>query len=727
MSASTEIFETLRLEAAGFTRHVHRTTGARVTPQAMTTFLGEAVKRYVAAGGVAELTDAVVADTCRSITAFCVRQPVRVYSDARQRLFRAMRPKAKAWATANLRAQCAARRDVQVVEVDRVGLGAYVERETTAFVAVPGQACSDKEREAVCAALTQFFGRMKPGQQRPVVRPNRTTVGMQETSYQVETVVGYEDALAAEDGRAARLLSIDAILARLQSDHIVMSGETTPEGLTDVTTTVGLKGVTRASVRGAVERLRGQPRRAAAIDRLPPTARDLVGAIEAELPQNRISVVEVDAVCRKLWAPPRTLEGRRQHVRRLRVAAEAIAAADIALHVAVVGSHVVFGRGRRLPEGEKLQAIVDGALAPKRGRRGVVALSHGLVPARQGLWGTEEGEIAKAVCRVAASQGGHDDVWTTLAAVGKTGAAQDFSTVWDAAGEPVQADSLVLADAVEKAARSDVYGRLSEQAQGGVDLVRTVVNHAREVGLDQAWALYAAKGDMAARLRDMRHAGARERIRRIGAALSKAPCVEAWEAAILVDAYASRPGRRHRHPVVVMPRAPKPVAAPAPAPKPQFYPTYVADAVLSLEMAEEVSMHWSRNRVREAFRALHSVYLGYDVEDTKLVVLDDLPRPSTVEEVTEGMRRILRWWKASEFVMVARVDQDLHGAIQAAIMAAGLALREHGACALYHAASTLSTICIYSSSVEALQGLPRRLSHIQQHLRWSLAQAPSAA
>lgn len=707
MSASTEIFDTLAPQARAYTRHVHRTTGARVTAEAMGTFLQQAVARYVVGGGVGELTDAVVEDTCRSVTRFCVAMPVQGFSDARQSLFRAMVPKAKEWAKADRRTRRA--------PVDRDRLRAHLQREAGAFVAVPGQACTDEERAAVVEALTGFFGRMR-AVKPPVVRPNHTSQGLAETSYQVRVTQELEDASADEAGRKARPLSIDAILDRLKTDHVV---------LTDGRTTRGLSGVTRASVRGAVERHRGQPRRAATINRLSPTARDLVGALEAELPQNRISVVETIALAGKLWAPSRTPEGSRQHVRRLRVAAEVIEAADIGLHLAVAGSHVVVGRGRRLPEGERLQAIVDAAVSPRRGRKRIAVLSRGLVPSRRGLWGTIEGDVAQAVCRVAASHAGHDDYWLAMTAVGLHGAAQDVSTVWDGAGEPVQHDSLVLADAMSKAAASEVNGRLSSQTQDGVELVRTIVTRACEAGLDQAWALYAAKGDMADRLR-RDPSGARERVRRIGAALSKAPCPEAWEAAVLLDAYSARPGRRHSHPVVVMPRAPKP-AAPAPAPEPEFYPTHVKDAVLSLDMIEEISAHWRVNAVRPAMQAMRAVYMGFDVEDAKKFDLDELPVPTTVDEVAEGLRRVLRWWKAPELAMVARLDDEMQGALRQAIVNSGIALREHGGLAFRYAASVVLVIASYCGTVDGARSLPRRLAEADERFRWGLTRMASAA
>lgn len=719
MSASVEIFDVLRLQAYAFVGRVHRKTGAPVTEEAMRGFLGQTVTRYVAGGGVGDLTDAIIQDTCQSITEFCVAMPVRVQSAARKRLFDAMSPRGKAWAKADLQRQAQAtkgRKAHRSVRVDRTRLRSYVEREAAAFCAVPGQACTDEERIAVVDAVTKFSGNMRPG--RPaIVRPNRTRAGMQETSCQVQLALNDEQRRAEDEGREPARLSIDDLLVRLQTGMVVLDGGRTSKGL---------PGVTRASVRGAIERFQGQPRRAAAIDRLNPTARDLVGAFEAELPQNRISVVETVAVAAKLWAPARTTEGHRQHVRRLRVAAEAIEAADIGLHVAVVGSHVVVGRGRKLPEAGELQVVVDRALAPRLGRKGVAVLSRGLVPSRQGLWGTEEGDIAKSVCRVAASQAGHDDVYLALAAAGQDGAAQAFSAVWDGAGEPVQHDSLVLADAVEKAAQSYAYGRLSPQASSGVELVRTVVTKARDAGLDQAWAAYVAKGAIADRLLRSTN-GARERVRRIGAALSRATCPEAWEAAILLDAYSVRPGRRHSHPVVTMPRAPKPVAAPAPAPQAEFYPTHVKEASLSQDMIDEIKAHWSVNRVRPAMQAMRVVNLGFDVEDAKAFDLDELPVLSTVEEVAEGLRRVLRWWRSPELAMVASLDEELRGALRRAIVASGVALRDHGTLALRHAAGVVGAIAAYAGSVDGVRSLPRRLAEADERFQWEVARLAAAA
>lgn len=708
MSASVEIFDILAPQGRAYARHVRQATRAPVTRQAMQAFLGEAVARYVAGGGVSDLTDAVIQDTCRSITEFCVRQPVRGYSEANKVLFSAMAPKAKSWAMADRRARRA--------PVDRDRLRSFLQREATAFAAPPGLSCSDDERAAIVEALTQFFGRMKAV--RPaVVRPNRTAKGMQETDFQIGQVLGYEKSVAEDEGREPRRLSIDAILARLETEHVV---------LTDGRVTKGLKGVTRASVRGAVERSLGQPRRAAAIDRLPPTSRDLAGALEAELPEGHVSVVELDAVCRKLWAPSRTPEGRRQHVRRLRVAAAGIEDAGIGLHLAVVGSHVVVGRGRTLPAAGELQGFVDRAVANRRGRKGVTVLSRGLVPSRQGLWGTEEGEIAQAVCRVAASHAGHDDVYVTLAAAGQDGAAQDFSTVWDQAGPPVQGDSLVLAEAVEKAAASQAYGRLSPQAASGVALVRTVVERARDAGLDQAWAAYVAHGAIADRLR-RNTTGARERVRRVGAALSKAPTPEAWEAAILLDAYSVRPGRRHSHPVVAMPRAPKPAAAPAPALKAEFLPTPVKDAMLSEEMVKEISLSWRVNRLQPALQALRAVFMGYDIEEAKQFVLDELPVPSSVDQVLEGLRRVLRWWRSPELALVARLDEDLNGVMRQSIVNAGIALREHGWGAFVTAGAIVPTIASCARTVDGVRALPRRLLQGEERMRWLIEQKASKA
>lgn len=708
MSASTEIFDTLAPQARAFTWHVHKVTRAPVTPQAMSTFLGEAVRRYVAGGGVGELTDAVVEDTCRSITRFCVAMPMRGQSDARKRLFYAMAPKAKAWAKADRRARRA--------PVDRDRLRAYLQREATAFVAVPGQACGDAEREAVVEALTVYFGRMKAV--RPaVVRPNRTWSGRQETSYQVDAAIRFEAMTAEQEGRETRHLSIDALLDKLTTELVVLGGGRS---------SIGLPGVTRAAVRGAVERMRGQPRRAAAIDKMTPTARDMVGALEAELPQGCVSVVEADGLARKLWAPARTPEGRRQHVRRIRVAAQVVEAADIGLHVAVVGSHVVVGRGRRLPEGEALQAVVDRAVAPARGRKRVVVLSHSLVPSRQGLWGTVEGEVAKSMCRVAASQGGDEDVSIALTAVGLDGAEEAFLRVWDEAGAAVRSDSLALAEAVEKASVSYVYGRLSAQAPAGVELVRTVVTRAREAGLDQAWAAYVSRGAMRDRLLTDT-SGARERVRRIGAALSRATCPEAWEAAVLLSAYATRPGRHHKHPVVEMPRAPKPAPTPVPAPKAEFVPTPVKSAPLSPETVDAVACHWRVNRVMPAMHALRAVFMGFDIEDAKDHDLDELPVPQSVEDVAEGLRRVLRWWKAPELDMVRMLDEDLSGVLRQSIVNAGCALRDHGWDAYVTAGAVVPIIADAARTVDGVRSLPRRLLQAEERMRWLIAQKAATA
>ncbi|WP_375462979.1 hypothetical protein [uncultured Methylobacterium sp.] len=712
MSASSEIFDRLREAAYPWIRAEHRRTGVRPEPRTVDAFLGREAKLIVSNIRDPDLTDYVVSDTIRSVGAYCQRMRLGGYSPANRALFTAMSGKAKEWAKADRRARRA--------PVDRDGLCAFLNREVGEYVLVAGQDVPEADRASVVERLSTYFARMGAGKGDPL-RPASTLQARDLREVDVEAMEAHEAERAEREGRAPRRLSINALHDRLGFDLI-----RGPDGQPHARDT----GITRSAVRGAVERLRGQPLRARRIDLLPPTARDLAGVLECECPQKRVTVVTVDALAAKLWAPARTPAARRQHVRRLRVAGDIIAEAGIGLRLAVVGDHVVVGRGRVLPtDGARLQALVDAALVVRRqtGRNRVRRLSAGLVAHRQGIWGTEEGEIAKVLARTVASHGGHDDAWLTLAAAGLTAGADDMSAVWDGAGAQVQGNTMVLATAIEQAIATQAYGRLSGQASMATSLLKDLVTRAHDAGLDQAWGDLVRSRGLAERLCRASEAGARERVRRIGAVFAKAPIPQAWEAAVLLSTCAARPGRRHKHPPVAMPAA-RPAPTPAPAPvKAEFYPTHVPAARISGELAEDIGVYWKVNVVRPSFQAMRSVYQGFAPKDTRDLDLDELPQPSTPEAVRDGLRRVLQWWDRPELAQVARIDLELKGALKAAILNAGIALRDQGAPALYYAGSVVRTIALHSRSPERVCDLPCRLAHDAERHRWSLAQAAKTA
>lgn len=709
MSASTEIFEKLRYVAYPFVRAEYERTGSRPDARNVDVFLASQAQRIASSTRDPDLTDFVIQDTVRSVSAYCQRMPLSGFSLANRRLFAALKGPAKSWARADRKARRA--------PVDRIRLHAFLTARATAFSSVAGQEVPEADRMSVVDNLATFFARMRTVAPEPV-RPAATRMAREQLEVDVRSSVQLEAERAERDGRAPRRLSITALTELLAVETI-----RGPDGTPVPRDT----GVTRSAVRGAVERLRGQPRRAARIDRLPPTARDLAGVLLAELPSKRLSVVTVDALAAKLWAPARTPAAKRQHVRRLRVAGEVLADSGVGLRLAVVGDHVVVDRGRVLPATPAaLKALVADAVAVRRqvGRDRVHRLSPGLTPSRTGIWGTVEGEVAKAMARTVASQGSAEDVWLTLTAAGLTGAADDFDAVHELEGKAIGSDTLALAAAVE----TQRWGRLSGQAANGVSLIRDLVGRARDAGLDQAWGDLVRQGAMAERLRRASEASARERVRRIGAAFAKAPCPEAWEACVLISALAVRPGRRHKHPVPMPAAKPAPApAAVAPPPRPQFVPTHVPMAVISGDLAEDVQAHWRVNRVQPSIQAMRAAYMGIDLEDARSLILDDLPQPATVEVVKDGLRRVLSWWAAPELAQVARMDKELGGALKRAVLDAGICLRDQGADAFSYAAGIVPTIAIYSRTAGNVRGLPRMLAERAERHRWNLAQAEATA
>ena len=119
--------------------------------------------------------------------------------------------------------------------------------------------------------------------------------------------------------------------------------------------------------------------------------------------------------------------------------------------------------------------------------------------------------------------------------------------------------------------------------------------------------------------------------------------------------------------------------------------------------------------------------MGLDVEDTREEDLDEFASPATVDDVAEGLRRVLRWWKAPALAMVARLDEELQGVLRQSVVNAGVALRDHGAVALRHAAGVIGSIAVYAGSVDGVRSLPRRLRQADERFQWELGQMAARA
>ncbi|AWV14894.1 hypothetical protein A3862_04720 [Methylobacterium sp. XJLW] len=702
MSANPALFEHISSAARRFTVQRVRETGAPLDAAEIEAYLAAAAEAYVASGSTGVDED-MLADVLPRVARYCMGMTVSpgARTASNEGLFRAVEPEVRAWTVAHRRATRA--------PVDAAALRAAVVELVSAYRSVPGQAHDDDGHAGLIERWVAWYGRMKAVSQEGTQKPGATHRGRQEADFEVHMIVEWEQRVAEHEGRAPRRLSIDAITEALR----------------------GL-GIKRSAIRGAYQRMHGRPERQARIDALSGTARDLVEVLETSgIPQNRLTVVRTDALAEKLWPATSNAATRRKHRQRIREAAVEITAAPIDLHVVVLGEHTLVGRGRRLPDG------LD-AFAAELVRTGKVRpIPGGLLARRQGDWGTPEGQDAQALCRLAASHAGDEDLARVLTRAGLPEAVDDFLAVSAAMGELCHRDTEAWAEKVEDricGAFAGVISAPSREAAAAVETVRGVVNTARQDGLGAAWQAFATSGAYAARLDRAESAPGRERVRRIGAALATAPTPEAWEAAMLVHIASKRPGRRPTT-ATLPPERRRPDRAAVSAtsykmnlatkttshpPKPTFVPRHTERTELPAWLATEVSKNWKINVIQVAANDMLLAFLGLSREDVRgMEQRPMVPGAGTVEDVMEGLRRVLRAWGG----MVAQADTELDGALRGSLVWAGQALRAHGADALVIAACVPHTIARGLRSYEGTVSLRADLANDIERLTWELAQA----
>ena len=113
-------------------------------------------------------------------------------------------------------------------------------------------------------------------------------------------------------------------------------------------------------------------------------------------------------------------------------------------------------------------------------------------------------------------------------------------------------------------------------------------------------------------------------------------------------------------------------------------------------------------------------FLGLSREDVRGMERRPMvPGTGTVEDVMEGLRRVLRAWGG----MVAQADAELDGALRGSLVWAGQALRAHGADALVTTACVPHTIARGLRSYEGTVSLRAELANDIERLTWELGQA----
>lgn len=702
MSANPAFFEHVSSAARRFTVQRVGETGAPLNAAEIQAFLAAAAEAYVASGSTGVDED-MLADVLPRVARHCLGMNVSPGKTAsNEMLFRAVEPEVRAWTIAHRRATRA--------PVDAAALRATVVALVEAYRAVPGQAHDDDGHADLIERWVAWYSRMTAVRQEGTQRPGATHRQRQEADFEVALVVAWEQQVAEHEGRAPRRLSIDAITEALRGT-----------------------GMKRSAIRGAVERMRGRPERQAHVDALSGTARDFVEALETSgIPKNRLTVVRTDALAAKLWPATTNPATRRKHRQRLRQAAAEITAAPIDLHVVVLGEHTLVGRGRRLPDGPD-------AFAAELVRTGKVRpIPAGLIARRQGDWGTPEGQDAQVLCRVLASHAGDGDMRRVLEELALPEARDDFLGVSAAYADACHRDTVDWCRIVEERTVGPLAGIFSEasgQALEAVAKIRGMIERARKDGLGAAWDAYVAEAaSYAFRLHRAEAAPVRERIRRIGAALATAPTPEAWEAAMLIHIAAKRPGRRPST-ATLPPERRRPYRAAVSAtsykmdlatkttshaPKPTFVPRHTERTELPAWLATEVSKNWKINCIQVAANDMLLAFLGLSREDVRgMEQRPMVPGAGTVEDVMEGLRRVLRAWGG----MVAQADAELDGALRGSLVWAGQALRVHGADALIIAACVPHTIARGLRSYEGTVSLRAELANDIERLTWELAQA----
>ncbi|ARO54064.1 hypothetical protein B2G69_07840 [Methylorubrum zatmanii] len=703
------------------TRYVHA-WGKAVDRDALSAHLAGWAQSYVAQGGMSEISDAMVADVHRRVVKWCAddfKVPTRKgFSASNTALFEHLRHLSYAWAKKDLT------RSKGRVAVDQDALRAYLHEEMTAYRAVPGQAHDDDGCQTVVWRIAVHSGRMSRAVKRMLRREERlanfaaTAEARADLRFAVEAEIEQERLQAEREAREPVELTIDALHERLRFETVTAPGGTTVRRET---------GVTRAAVRGAVETVRGQPKRERLVQALRMTARDLFAVLEEACPEKRVVVLDTDALAGRLWAPATNAAGRRQHRHRLKAAASDINAARVGMSVDVLGREIVVGWGVRLPS--DTAAAVDAARAAGAIRR----LQGGLLERRKGVWGTSEGVLAIALCRASCEQYGEVDVVSILRAAGLPDAGIDVKKLSYDEHDEMDARFLenvgVVADDLRDMARK---GQATDrgQAMDGADVLVRLHGIANDEGLCQAWFDLTGMAAYRATIAGATASGARHRVRQLGVILGTVDRPEDWQRAVAASLV--RPGRRH-NPVPVAPPRPLAVQRPAqekpPVSAPERIrpmPARVPDAALSGEVQDDIESSRRASAWKQGIEALALTWAPYeDASENSDSVVRLLPK--TVDEAKARLRTCLRLLKTDAGLAGVRAyDEETGGAVRQALTDAGLALKAEGGVAFVHAGMLVHSVTS-AHDLAAARALPRTLRHLADDRAWARTEAAAAA
>ena len=391
MSASTEIFDLLNSRALAWTReHLAGASTGKVDRKALERFLGEqaALLRPDVAGS-SDLTDGTVRLTVDSVARFYAKWTPRGIDNTA--LFETVAASGRTWTRDRLAHR---RTRSELKPGDYADLDGFV-RPTSARACVAlGLDPVAARAEKVILRVKRFCCKMRRGkrsQKVVMVRPASRAEKQRDLDETVEMALH-----GLLEGQTAPARTVDQVMALMKGRKRNAAGALVPA-------------FSRTAVARAVARLRGKPRREAAIAALRPVVRDLIAVIDLDLPASTVSIVSIESLAARLWSPQASQAGRCVHKRRLLDALAEISP-SLGIHICVEGENVLVGRGRRIP--------AAGPVLDKVLKRTPRALPPGLMPARMGVWGTKTGEVVQAALRVVTSPAHEDDVDVVARALG---------------------------------------------------------------------------------------------------------------------------------------------------------------------------------------------------------------------------------------------------------------------------------------------------------------------
>ncbi|MGU3339440.1 hypothetical protein ACLBXJ_15595 [Methylobacterium mesophilicum] len=712
MSGNPELWEVVSAAGRVEATRQHHAHG-KISGEALKAHVSAFARTYVDREMASEISDADVADVIKRVAWWCehkFRPPRKKgFTDSNQRLYDHLWPLGLKWAVAYR----AARNGKGAV--DQVALREYVEAECAAYRAVPGQAHDDDQHVYTVGKIVMTAGRMARKHEK--ANPARTVPAARKEAradvfFAVQHQMRVEAELAAKEGREPHDITIDEMHARLSHETVRAADGGTEQRPT---------GITRAGVRGAMENLRGQPRRQRLVDALPGTARDLVAVLDEMAPNKSVTVYETDSLAAKLWAVATNSATRRQQRRRLRLAGDEISGERLGLYVFVLGDVTVVARGLRLPED------VHGVVAQARADRTVRRLPEGLMPSRMGVWGTDEGRHAKALCRAVTDQYGACDLYTVVRVAGMEEGAHDVDMLKHIMDEDYYLEGLgcVVTELRNRADSGE--SKHPGEAREAADVLVRLHQISHEDGLCQAWYDLTGRPAYRATIAGASASASRHRVRQIGAILGNVSDPAKWAEACIASL--SRPGRRAKpvpppRPLSVQ-RPANEAAMPVPAERIRPAPTRVPDAALSTEVIQDIECSYRASAWKQGLALIEETFIP-SVHDEANDTFTRFP-PKTLDEALERLRSIIKLVRSDERLAGVRAyDEDTGGLVRQAITDAGMGLRAEGLGALVRAGQIVMAV-VTARELPAARALPRTLRHLADDAAWAKAEVAAAA